>query len=550
MNQKIENELNLALDIPESERERTNNLNTGYDSNNGRWELIVRYSGNITDEVERLGGSIRELLGGYGIVMLPKENIGKLADNVNVLFVEKASVLFYEREYSVYSSCIIPLQRAPLSLTGAGTYIAVIDSGIDYMHPEFRKKDGLTRIRVINNQENGNVYYEDDINNAIMNNAVNLAPDKSGHGTHVAGIAAGNNGVAPEADIIAVRLGEDRYFNTARLMEAVDFCVRYAMRNEKPLAVNLSFGNNYGAHDGMSLIETYLDYVSSVWKVSIAAGTGNEADKRIHASGKLDTAEKRTELAVGRYESSLNIQLWKKYGDDFSIRIADPSGNITDIRKTQGTEKYHIGGNTVYVYYGEPSPYRERQEILFQIIPDGCCISEGLWNFMFIPERIISGYYDMWLSESNFVNGNTGFTASDPDITLTIPSTAYKVISVGAYDAERLSYAPFSGRGYTLSPVAYKPDITAPGVGIISAQAGIGGYAVRSGTSMAVPFVTGSAALLMEWGIVKGNDPFMYGEKIRAALIAGASRVPGVQEWPDRRWGWGTLCVSDSLFRR
>jgi subtilisin family serine protease len=305
------------------------------------------------------------------------------------------------------------------------------------------------------------------------------------------------------------------------------------------MAVNLSFGNNYGSHNGTSLVETYLDYVAEVWKLSIVVGTGNEADKRIHTSGQYTN-----ELQIGRYEPSVNIQLWKNPGDRYEIILENPGGNRVILSENAGMSKYSLNGDNIYVYRGEPSPYSNNQEILFQIIPEGEYVNDGIWKIILVPNRIISGEFDMWLADSNYVSERTGFLNPTPELTLTIPSTAYKVISVGAYDARRMSYAIFSGRGYTRTPVAIKPDIVAPGVSIVSASAGTGGYVARSGTSMAAPFVTGSAALLMEWGIVRGNDLFLYGEKIKATLISGARRVPGVEEWPNREWGWGTLCLT------
>lgn len=539
MNQKIENELNLSLELDNAERNKTENLNTGYDAGNNEWELIIKYTGEVREEVEALGGSIKELLGGYGIVTIPENSIRRLANLNNVLLVEKANRLIYETEYSKLESCITKYQQPPYNLSGEGVIVAIIDSGIDYLHPEFRDSLGFTRISVINNQETGATYNREEINAAIERGDRNLAFDANGHGTHVAGIAAGNTGVAGKAEIIVVKLGTDRYFNTARLMEAVDFCVQYAIKANKPMAVNLSFGNNYGSHNGTSLIETYLDYVAEVWKLSIVAGTGNEADKRIHTSGQYTN-----ELQIGRYEPSVNIQLWKNPGDRYEIILENPGGNRVILSENAGMSKYSLNGDNIYVYRGEPSPYSNNQEILFQIIPEGEYVNDGIWKIILVPNRIISGEFDMWLADSNYVSGRTGFLNPTPELTLTIPSTAYKVISVGAYDARRMSYAIFSGRGYTRTPVAIKPDIVAPGVSIVSASAGTGGYVARSGTSMAAPFVTGSAALLMEWGIIRGNDPFLYGEKIKAILISGARRVPGVPVWPNREWGWGTLCLT------
>ncbi len=133
-----------------------------------------------------------------------------------------------------------------------------------------------------------------------------------------------------------------------------------------------------------------------------------------------------------------------------------------------------------------------------------------------------------------------------PDTTLTIPSTSAKVISVGAYDSNLNAYADFSGRGYTRVTNQVKPDIVAPGVGIMTAAPG-GGYSARTGTSFAGPFVTGSAALMMEWGIILENDRYLYGEKVKAYLQRGAKQLPGYEMWPNPQLGWGALCLRDSL---
>ena len=120
------------------------------------------------------------------------------------------------------------------------------------------------------------------------------------------------------------------------------------------------------------------------------------------------------------------------------------------------------------------------------------------------------------------------------------------MISVGAYDDSYRAYADFSGRGFTRQTQQVKPDLAAPGVDIVTARRG-GGYEAVTGTSFAAPFVTGSAALLMQWGILQGNDPFLYGEKVKAYFTRGARHLPGYDVWPNERLGYGTLCVRDSL---
>ncbi len=383
--------------------------------------------------------------------------------------------------------------------------------------------------------------------------------DVSGHGTHVAGIAAGNGrasggryrGVAYEAELLIVKLGGDDYFSTARLMEAVDYVINRAARLGLPVAVNLSFGNNYGSHDGTSLLETYLNGISEEWRNVIVVGSGNEAAKGIHADGILGTETITEELVIGAFEPSLDVQLWKSYSDDFLVTLVSPDGRrIGPFYNENGILHYFAGGTTVYVYYGEAAPYSTNQEIFIQITADreGSYITPGIWRFELQPVRIRDGRYDMWLPAGSFVSTDTRFSGTMPEVTLTIPSTAYKVITVGAYNQRLQAYADFSGRGYTRNLRAVKPDLVAPGVGITAPAPG-GGYVARTGTSMAAPFVTGSASLLMEWGIVRGNDPYMYGEKVKAYLIRGARQLPG-EELPSRKTGWGALCLEASLESR
>ncbi|MCC8103966.1 MAG: S8 family serine peptidase [Clostridiales bacterium] len=150
------------------------------------------------------------------------------------------------------------------------------------------------------------------------------------------------------------------------------------------------------------------------------------------------------------------------------------------------------------------------------------------------------------MPEGRVRNDGTRFLNSTPDTTMTIPSTAAGVIAVGAYDARRDAYAPFSGRGWPDTQYQNRPDLVAPGVDVMTTAVG-GGYVSVSGTSFAAPFVTGAAALLMEWGILRGNDPYLYGEKVRACLHRGARQLPGYSEWPNNQAGYGALCVRDSL---
>ena len=199
--------------------------------------------------------------------------------------------------------------------------------------------------------------------------------------------------------------------------------------------------------------------------------------------------------------------------------------------------------------YGEPSPYSVSQGIYFSFFPQNETVSRyirsGTWELEFIPLNVKYGVVNLWLPTSEVIGLSTGFFRAMPDTTLTMPSTARNVISVGAYNSATGAMASFSGRGDTTDGRT-APDIVAPGVDVMSASPG-GGYVSNTGTSIAAPFVTGSAALLMEWGIVRGNDLYLYGEKVKAYFIKGAIRLAGYDTLPDKRMGWGALCVRNSI---
>ena len=299
------------------------------------------------------------------------------------------------------------------------------------------------------------------------------------------------------------------------------------------------------------LLERYLDDMSNYWKSVICVGSGNEGTSAGHTSGMLkEREEQRVELGVQQREPALNVQLWKSYVDEVDISVIGPSGvRVGPISERLGTQRFRIGGTEILLYYGKPSPYQTNQEIYFDFIPTGSYIDSGVWQIVLTPRKVVTGIYQMWLPSQSVLNQGTAFLNPVSSDTLTIPSTASRVVTVGAYDARSFSYADFSGRGALEKNAemwVQKPDLAAPGVRVTTAKAG-GGYGEYSGTSFAVPFVTGSAALLMEWGIIRGNDPYLYGEKVKAYLRRGARHLPGYEQWPNNQLGYGVLCVEESL---
>ena len=492
--------------------------------------------------------------------------------------------------------------------------------GISYWNQDFRKADGTTRILYLWDQVLDREFTMEQINEALAaenrQQAQQIVPsiDTTGHGTAVTGIAAGGGGtsgtayagVARESDLLIVRLGTPRaesFPRTTELMRALTYTVNKAIELQMPVAINLSFGNTYGAHNGTSLLERFLDNVSEIGRSVICVGSGNEGASGGHVGGSVAVTGQRSmgepggrsgvsfggqtggfapgqytgglteivsiidrsvagnmtrvELVIGSYETGINIQLWKEYTDRYVVILVSPTGDylIVDTDRP-GKQIYRLGQTQILLYNGEPAPYLTSQEIYFDFLPSvgGRYVDSGVWTFLLEPVKTVTGNYTFYLPSGTVRNAQTRFVRSTPDVTLTIPSTASKVITVGAYDPVYESYADFSGRGYLYqeqvnsrtSDSFVKPDLVAPGVNVMAPDRD-GGYSPVTGTSFATPFVTGAAALLMQWGIVMGNDPYLYGEKVKAYLRKGAKPIRGETEYPNARVGYGALCVENSL---
>ena len=553
-------------------------------------EIIVKYVDGIRYAEELFPGiRVVELFNQYAIVTLTEEQLEEFSALPEVVYVEPPKRVYYNLQAGRRASCLSGVQGnsgasgiqggSGMNLAGRGVFVGIVDSGVDLRHPTFIGEDGESRIaffwdqaggadaasnafgRVPERYQRGREYTREEIDRVIAGQE-NLANTErgSGHGTGVAGIAAGNGrgsqdfryrGIATESELLVVKLGRGNqdFAGTTDVMMGVDYVLRKALELGRPIAINLSFGTNQGAHDGNTLFEQYLSDLNGVWKNVIVVATGNEGDTRHHARVVLEREEKQLEFAIGSGERNLLLQIWKQYVDEFRVALKAPSGERFFFPPVPGqSSSYPYGDNQLYFFLGAPTPFQDTQELSVEwITGDSGFVESGIWTLEFYPDQIGDGRVDLWLPTVEAIGLSTGFLQPEVNTTLTIPATARKVITVGAYRSDNDAVANFSGRGYTVDG-RQAPVIVAPGVGVVTARPG-GTYGAQTGTSFAAPFVTGSAALLMEWGIVQGNDPYLYGEKMQAYLARGARRLVGQLQVPDAQAGYGALCVSASLPR-
>ncbi len=508
-------------------------------------------------------------------------------------------------------------ERFGENLTGRGVLIGIADSGIDLFHPAFRNADGSTRVAALWDPSTRE-YSREEINQIleeydpvgdigvgrdvgtgtgsetgtgagsetgtgagsesgtgadietgagrVFSRELPLAfRDLSGHGTAVAGVAAGSRvqegdftaeGYAPEAELVVVRLeqnGNDAYIRTTQLMQAVDYLVKKAREYGKPMAINLSIGNNYGSHSGKSLLSTYLTEIALCERLSICVGSGNEAGKPIHTSVRLGELPYEILLSIDERQLSFNVQIWKDYADLCKIWLVSPSGDAYQVyydadpfARAPLVQQYRSNRTQILLYNGLPSPYQPLQEIFLDFIPLDRYVDSGNWRIRLIPIRTVTGEYELWLPAGNTLNTGTGFAVPQQEHTLTIPAASERVITVGAYDSRTQTYAPFSGRGFTAFTGQIKPDLAAPGVAILAPRAGSSQnrglsqrYGTFTGTSFAVPAITGTAALLMQWGIVEKNDPWLYGSRLKSWFHRNARQLPAFSQYPNSYIGYG-----------
>jgi Subtilase family len=469
-------------------------------------------------------------------------------------------------------------RRADIWLTGAGVVVGAVDWGMDFDHPNFKAKDGSTRLLALWDQRSsgsgpapwpygyGTVHEASEINRALRSRdpygELGYHPGAADrgagtHGTHVLDIAAGNGrtgpaGVAPGADLVFVHLadrdtgGLANLGDSVRVLEAVDFIRRTA--GERPWVVNLSVGRHGGPHDGTTLIELAFDELLSAGPGRfIVQSTGNYFRSRTHASGVLREGEAQTlTFETDPADTSPNeLEIWYDGNDEFAVSIAPPGSRQRPAVRLGSRADLIVDGQvvgTVYHRARDPNNWDNHVDAFLLPAADG-----GTWTVTLHADRIQSGRFHAWLERDEVCKPcQARFTAGSTDPTCTTGTIAngHLPLVVGAYDAHTSTgpAAAFSSLGPTRDN-REKPDLAAPGKDVLAARSAPsgrshspGGLVRKSGTSMATPHVTGAVALCLQAG---GHS--IDAREIRA-LVLGTTR-PHTAANSDNRLGRGHLDI-------
>ena len=479
---------------------------------------------------------------------------------------------------SLIVSGITQVQQEPLKLTGLGCVIAVIDTGVKYDNPMFLNEDGTSRILAIWDQtiqtgtppvgfQYGSEYTREDINLALASeNPYSIVPsrDEIGHGTAMAGVAAGSRvrggltyqGAAPDADIVVVKLKEckqyfrDFYmipqdvpaFQENDIMLAVQYADSFADTFRRPVVICLGLGTNSGDHTGSSALSNYLNLVAVKRSRAVVVGGGNEGNARHHNEGNLDNRDGAVgnvpvEIRVEQGAQGFILELWGNAPDVFTVSVQSPGGEtIPPLRLgiNDSITYSFIYERTQITVAGTLVEPASGEELIQLRVQDP---TPGIWTFW--VEAVgqgNNGEFNMWLPISQFLSAPVYFLESTPYITLTEPAMAMDVISVSAYNASNNSFYIESGRGFSRTG-AIRPDFAAPGVDVFT-------YRGReSGTSLAAAITAGAVAQFMQWAVVERNNQLVGSREIKNYFIRGASRSSNLT-YPNREWGDNGIIVS------
>ena len=536
-------------------------------------DFIVKYMGYFQEDLGDVPGfSFQKINGIYGVVYAPLTEIGTL--NINTYSYSFIPKCYTHMDLgSLSASGITRLQEHPyLQLKGSGTAVAVVDSGIDYRNPVFQNEMG-SRILCIWDQTlegdgkevpYGRVFWKKDIDQALASeNPLEIVPsvDTDGHGTRMAAIAAGNyfpeenfSGAAPEAMLIIVKVkpakkylrefylfpAEAELFQENDIMTGMDFAVRIANDRRMPLSLCLGIGSSQGAHIGKNPLSLYVDYISQYSLISVSIAAGNEGAARHHYAGRLTDRENQAsaELRVGNKEPGFTMEFWGEPPEIYNLSLQSPTGEILDISASLGEVTQELSFVFVETRVKVNYVSIERQTgytlVYFQFIQP----APGIWRIFIRGRDGQNVGFHMWLPVQGLISEETYFLEPSPYNTVTAPGDSLESITVTAYQYRDNSLYVQASRGF-MPDGNVVPQVAAPGVQIRVPQLN-GLYGNASGTSLSAAQTAGAAALLFEWAVIRGNQPYFTGSSVKNYITRGAEREERMQ-YPNRDWGFGRM---------
>jgi subtilisin family serine protease len=540
-------------------------------------DLMIEYDADLAVLEAFQDAEINIINALYAVVSIPVEMI--TSNIITELGYETLPICFGIVSFeSLEASGVQRLRNFPaFNLRGQGVLIGIVDTGIDYTNPIFRYADGSTRIAAIWDQtiisENvpsgigyGTIYTREQIDEALRSEdpfAVVPSRDEIGHGTMIAGIAAGNEvpennfyGIAADAEFVVVKLKQAKQFlrdfffipegavcfQETDLMFGIRFLLDMRTILQKPMSIGIGLGSSMGGHDGRGIISRYFSLAATRNGLSIVVAAGNEGNERRHFLGEVNPVigYDTIELNVGENETGFSMEIWGRIPSLYSLDIQTPSGEyipqIVASRDENRIITFIFEETIIYLDYQIVEGQSGDQLILLRFSAP----SPGIWRFNVYERGDISRGFNAWLPMEGFISDDTYFIRSNPYTTILSPGNADIPITVTAYNTDDDSLFYNAGRGYTRVGTI-KPDIAAPGVNVEGPDLNQG-FIEYTGTSPAVAHTAGIAALLLEWGIVRGNLPAINTVVIKKLLIRGAKRNVDII-YPNRDWGYGILDI-------
>ncbi len=547
--------------------------------NNLYKHYIAQYEGDIISEVSKLTNVYATIIDDKYAIISADLNlpIDSLQQSFPSIIFIKVGYMYTLETISVMTAANIPLLHLdnPLSLFGDGVLVGTIDTGIDYLNKEFMFKNGDTRIVRIWDQSLetssqsttvpfGVEYTKEQINEAIKANDSGKNPydivsskDTIGHGTAMAGIigATGINpnleGAAPNCEFAVVKLTQ--YINpplkskenlpvydTTMICAALQYLSDYAIQVNKPMVIYVPLGTNLGNHNGEGILEDFIDTLSINRGIVIVTGAGNQADKRYHTSGTINKVGdfNNIQLYMSPEQKNIIIEIWIPGPNKMSLNIISPSGestgNIPATLNSQDSNNFIFEQTIAKVNYYIPEELSGNE--LIYIFFDN--IQSGTWTLRLTAEHVVTGTYNVWIPQEGITLGNTQFLSPDPFNTITSPGTSRYALTVACYNQNNDNIVNSSGIS-SLFDIVNIVDIAAGGVNV-HAIGPNNTTVIVNGTSISAAVVAGSCALLLQWGIVNGNDPNLYSQSLRYYLTGGTRKRSG-DIYPNPQWGYGIL---------